>query len=150
MATGFFVAEGAFRRPYINVLVTFLDADAGNQSIEIEFVLDTGADHTLLSPSDADRLHSELGLDIRSMPQGNPIGGVGGYAETRTVRATLVIGSYETTMPLHVVDIPPGPSDMPSLIGRDIIYDFALFMEHSADRLHLLRTGEEIVPLLES
>ncbi len=117
MATGFFVAEGAFRRPYINVLVTFLDADAGNQSIEIEFVLDTGADHTLLSPSDADRLHSELGLDIRSMPQGNPIGGVGGYAETRTVRATLVIGSYETTMPLHVVDIPPGPSDMPSLIG---------------------------------
>lgn len=148
MATGFFVAEGAFRRPYINVVVTFLDA--GNQSIEIEFVVDTGADHTLLSPGDARRLHRELGLDIRTMPRGNPIGGVGGSAETRIVRATLVIGSYETTMPLHVVDMPPGPSDMPSLIGRDIIYDFALYMEHSADRLHLLRTGEEIIPLLES
>ena len=148
MATGFFVAEGAFRRPYINAVVTFLDAD--NQSIEIEFVVDTGADHTLLSPSDADRLHSELGFDIRTMPRGNPIGGVGGYTETRTVRATLVIGDYETTMPLHVVDMPPGPNDMPSLIGRDIIYDFALFMEHSADRLYLLRTAEEIIGILDT
>ncbi len=148
MTTGFFVADGAFRSPYINVVLTFFDADS--QSIEIEFVVDTGADHTLLSPSDARRLQNELGLDIRTMPRGNPIGGIGGYAETRLVNATLVIGSYQTTMPLHVVDIPPGPSDMPSLIGRDIIYDFALFMEHGADRLHLLRTGEEIVPLLES
>ncbi len=148
MATGFFVAEGAFRRPYVNVLVTFLDAD--NQSIEIEFVVDTGADHTLLSPSDARRLHSQLGIDIRTMPHGNPVGGIGGSAETRLVRATLTIGSYETTMPLHVVDLPSGPNDMPSLMGRDIIYDFALFMEHSADRLHLLRTAEEIISLLES
>ena len=147
MTTGYFVAQGAFRRPYINVVVTFLDA--GNQSIEIEFVVDTGADHTLLSPSDADRLHSELGLDIRTMPRGNPIGGVGGYAETRMVMATLVIGSYETTMPIHVVDLPPGPSVMPSLIGRDIIYDFALFMEHSADRLFLLRDAAELFGLLE-
>ena len=147
MATGYFVAEGAFRRPYINVVVTFLDA--GNQSIEIEFVVDTGADHTLLSPSDADRLHSELGLDIRTMPRGNSIGGVGGYTETRMVRATLVIGSYETTMPIHVVDMPPGPYDMPSLIGRDIIYDFALFMEHSADRLFLLRDAAELSGFLD-
>ena len=148
MATGFFVAEGAFRRPYINVVVTFLDA--GNQSIEIEFVVDTGADHTLLSPGDARRLHRELGLDIRTMPRGNPIGGVGGSAETRIVRTTLVIDTYTTTMDVPIIDSPPSPYDMPSLIGRDIIYDFALFMEHSADRLHLLRTGEEIIPLLES
>ena len=147
MTTGYFIAEGAYRRPYVEVEVTFLDAS--HRTLKFAFVVDTGADHTLLSPSDAQRLHSQLGLDIRTMPRGNPIGGVGGYAETRLVRATLVIGSYETTMPLHVVDLPPGPYDMPSLIGRDIIYDFALFMEHSADQLHLLRTGEEIIPLLE-
>ena len=93
------------------MVVTFLDA--GNQSIEIEFVVDTGADHTLLSPRDADRLHSQLGLDIRTMPRGNPIGGVGGYAETRLVRATFVIGSYETTMPIHAVDIPPARMTCP-------------------------------------
>ena len=148
MTTGYFVAEGAYRRPYINVVVIL--PDAGNQSIEIPFEVDTGADHTLLSPSDALRLHNQLGIDIRTLPQGNPIGGIGGYAETRLVRATLVIGSYETTMPLHVVDLPPGPYAMPSLIGRDIIYDFALYMEHTADRLFLLRSAEEIIPLLES
>ena len=53
-------------------------------------------------------------------------------------------------MSLPILDAPPGPYDMPSLIGRDIIYDFALFMEHGADRLHLLRTGEEMISLLES
>ena len=148
MTTGYFVAEGAYRRPYVEVEVTFLEASS--RTLKFAFVVDTGADHTLLSPGDARRLYRELGLDIRTMPRGNPIGGIGGYAETRLVRSTLVIGSYETTMPLHAGDLPPGPSDMPSLIGRDIIYDFALFMEHSADRLHLLRTGEEIIPLLES
>ena len=147
MTMGYFVAQGDFRRPYVEVEVTF--HDAGNQSIDIEFVVDTGADHTLLSPSDARRLHNQLGIDIRTMPRGNPIGGVGGYAETRTVRATLVIGDYETTMPLHVVDMPPGPNDMPSLIGRDIIYDFALFMEHSTDTLILLRDGTDVVSLFD-
>ena len=103
----------------------------------------------MISPSDGLRLHEYLGVDIRTMLRGNPIGGIGGYAETRTVTATLTIGSYETTMPIHVVDLPPGPYDMPSLIGRDIIYDFALFMEHSADRLYMLRSGEEIANLLD-
>ena len=148
MTTGYFVAERGFRRPYVEVEVAF--PDAGNRTLRFVFVVDTGADHTLLSPSDALRLHNQLGFDIRTMPRGNPIGGVGGYTETRTVRATLVIGDYETTMPLHVVDMPPGPNDMPSLIGRDIIYDFALFMEHSADRLYLLRTGEEIIGILDT
>ena len=148
MATGYFLAEGAFRRPYINVVVTF--PDAGNQSIEFPFMVDTGADHTLLSASDARRLHNQLGIDIRTMPHGNPIGGIGGVVQTRLVSATLAVGSYETTMPLPIVDLPPGPYDMPSLIGRDIIYDFTLFMEHSADRLLLLREASEIIPLLES
>ena len=147
MTTGYFVVEGDFRRPYVEVEVTFLDANT--RTLKFAFVVDTGADHTLLSPSDAQRLHNQLGLDIRTMPRGNSIGGVGGYAETRMVMATLVIGSYETTMPIHVVDLPPGPYDMPSLIGRDIIYDFALFVEHSADRLFLLRDAAELFGLLE-
>jgi hypothetical protein len=38
-------------------------------------------------------------------------------------------------MPLHFIDMPPGTYDIPSLIGSDIICDFALFIEHSAYRL---------------
>ena len=147
MTTGYFVTEGDFRRPYINVDVRLLDVNS--PPIRIAFEVDTGADRTLLSASDGQRLSDEFGLDIRAMPRGNPIGGIGGYAETRLFRATLVIGDYETTMPLPVVDAPPGPYDMPSLIGRDIIYDFALFMDHSADTLILLRDGTDVVSLFD-
>jgi hypothetical protein len=147
MTTGYFVAEGVFRRPFFDVDVSF--PDVGNRSMRIAFEVDTGADRTLLSPLDARRLHSQLGIDIREMPRGSIIGGIGGYVETRIVRATLVIGSYRTTMRIPIVDLPPGPYDMPSLIGRDILYDFALFMEHSRDRLFLLRDSDEIFSLLD-
>lgn len=148
MIEGYFRLIGASRRPFIDVDVSFPDVDS--RPIRIAFLVDTGAERTVLSPRDGQRLHDRFGLDIRSLPRGNPIGGIGGVVQTRLISATLVVGSYETTMPLHIVDMPAGPYDMPSLIGRDIIYDFALFMEHSADRLHLLRTAEEIIPLLES
>ena len=147
MVEGYFRLIGASRRPFIDVDVSPHDVDS--RPMRIAFLVDTGAERTVLSPRDGQRLYDEFGLDIRSLSRGNPIGGIGGVVQTKLVRATLVIGSYETTMPLPIVDLPPGPYDMPSLIGRDIIYDFALFMEHSADRLHLLRTGEEIITLLE-
>ena len=149
MIAGYFKAEiGLFRRPYIDVTVT--SPDAGNLSIDLPFVIDTGADRTLVSPFDGQRLCRRLGVEMQSLPRGNPVGGIGGAVQTKVVRTTLVIGSYRTTMDIPIIDTPPSPYDMPSLIGRDIIYDFALFMEHSADRLRLLRTGEEIIPLLES
>ena len=149
MIAGYFEAEaGAYRRPYIEVVVT--SPDATDRSFEFPFVIDTGADRTLLSPIDGQRLCDRLGVDMQSLPRGNPIGGIGGTVQTRTIRATFIIGDYRTTMDVPIIDSPPSPYDMPSLIGRDIIYDFALFMEHSADRLFLLRTGEEIIPLLES
>ena len=148
MIEGYFRLMGAYRCPFIDVDVSL--PDVGSPPIPIAFEVDTGADRTLLSAVDGQRLYDEFGLDILTMPRGNPIGGIGGVVQTRLVSATLVVGSYETTMPLPVVDLPPGPYDMPSLIGRDIIYDFALFMEHSADRPHLLRSAEEVIPLLES
>ena len=115
MIEEYFRLMGAYRRPFIDVDVSL--PDASSLPIRIAFEVDTGADRTLLSPWDGQRLYDSFGLDIRTMPQGNPIGGIGGIVQTRTVRATLVLGSYQTTMPLHVVDIPPGPSAMPSLIG---------------------------------
>lgn len=149
MTAGYFRAEaGLYRRPYIDVLVTSPDAD--DHSFELSFVIDTGADVTLISPIDGQRLCRRLGVDLQSLPRGGLVGGIGGAVQTKVVRTTLVIGSYRTTIDVPIIDSPPSPYDMPSLMGRDIIYDFALFMEHSADRLHLLRTAEEIISLLES
>ena len=148
MSTGYFVAEGFFRRPFFDVEVSF--PDAGNRSIRVAFEVDTGADRTLLPPFDGQRMLNQLGIDIRSVQRGEPIVGVGGNVQTRIVRATLSIGNYMTTMPLPIVDLPPGPSGMPSLIGRDIIYDFVLFMEHRTDRLLLLRDAAEFSLILDS
>ena len=148
MIAGYFEAEAAlYRRPYIDVIVTSPNAD--DPSIDLPFMIDTGADLTLVSPIDGQRLCRRLGVDLQSLPRGGAIGGIGGTVQTRVVRATLVIGSYRTTMDVPIIDSPPGPYDMPSLIGRDIIYDFALFIEHIADKLLLLRDAAELSSLLE-
>lgn len=141
MIPGYFRTEGPRRRPYIDIVVQF--PDLNNHSLEISFLIDTGADHTLLSPFDGSRLREQFGVDLMSLPRGVPIGGVGGQAQTRNVRATLAIGDYSTTMPVGIVEPPPGSfSSMPSLLGRDLIYDFALFMQHRTDRVLFLDDDE--------
>ena len=149
MIEGYFLADerNCYRYPYINVRLASTPED--RNSIEVPFVIDTGADRSLISPSDGQRLCRQLCIDMQSLQKGKSIGGIGGYVPTRLVQMTLFIGSYWTTMPLPIVDQLPGPYDMPSLIGRDIIYDFALFMDHSADRLFLLRDAEELSSLLD-
>ena len=149
MIEGYFVADekACFRRPYMDVTVTSPEAD--DNSIEISFVIDTGADLTLISPFDGQRICRQLDVDMHSLPLGKSIGGIGGQVDTKFIKVKLVIGDYKTTMNTSIVDLPPGPNDMPSILGRDVIYDFALFMEHSADRLFLLRDTEEISSLLD-
>lgn len=84
--------HGRFRgdirpRPYVDLNVGFPVAD--NWSLDIPFLIDTGADHTLLSPAEGVRLHQDLGVDLLSLPRGEPIGGVGGYMETRTIGVSM-------------------------------------------------------------
>ena len=85
----------------------------------------------------------ELGVDILGLPFGTPIGGIGGQTETRMIDATLDIGEQSISTTLSLVEPPPGyfPT-MPSLLGRDILYELALFMERKTDRLLLLDESE--------
>ncbi|MDE2687018.1 MAG: hypothetical protein OXI16_05900 [Chloroflexota bacterium] len=149
MIEGYFLADeqNCYRYPYINVMLASTPDD--HNSIEVPFVIDTGADRSLISPFDGQRLCRQLDIDMQSLRKGKSIGGIGGDVPTRLVRMTLFIGSYRTTMPIPIVDQLPGRYDMPSLLGRDIIYDFTLLIEHSADRLFLLRDAAELYSLLE-
>ena len=45
-------------------------------------------------------------------------------------------------MSITIIDAIPGPNSMPSLLGRDILDDFALFMERRTQRVLLLDAGE--------
>lgn len=89
-------------------------------------------------------IRNELGIEFFDLPvSGTPISGLGGYVRTRTIRATLTIGSYRTTMPVPIMEPPPGaPMAKPSLLGMDILHDFALFVESSSDRVALLDAAQ--------
>ena len=82
-------------------------------------------------------------VDLLGLPFGSPIVGVGGQTETRRIDATLYIGEQSISITLSLVEPPPGyfPT-MPSLLGRDILYQLALFMEYKTDRLLLLDESE--------
>ena len=88
-------------------------------------------------------MRKELGVDLLDLPVGSRIVGVGGQTETRMIDATLDIGEQSISMPLSLVEPPLGQfPTMPSLIGRDILYQLALFMEYRSDRLLLLEESE--------
>ena len=142
MTTGYFQTDSAYRKPYIDIEVSF--PDAGNRSLVTAFLIDTGADSTILSFDILVYIRNELGIDFFDLPVSEkPISGVGGYVRTRTIRATLTIGNYSTTMPVPIMEPPSGTLvAMPSLLGMDILQDFALFVESRSDRVMLLDAAQ--------
>lgn len=142
MTTGYFQTDGAYRKPYIDIEVSF--PDLGNRSLAVAFLIDTGADSTMLSFDILVYIRNELGIDFFDLPVSEkPISGVGGYVRTRTIRATLTIGNYSTTMPVPIMEPPSGALvAMPSLLGMDILQDFALFVESRSDRVALLDAAQ--------
>ena len=141
MKSGYFRHQDSTQRPFVDLILEFPIAD--NNSLEISFLVDTGADRTLLSPLEGARLREQLGVDLLDLPFGSPIVGIGGQTETRMIDATLLIGEQSISRTLSLVEPPPGQfPTMPSLLGRDIIYELALFMEYRTDRLLLLDESE--------
>ena len=141
MILGYFQDEDSVLRPFVDLTLEFSIAD--HESLEISFLVDTGADRTLISPFDGVRLRKELGVDLLDLPFGMPIGGIGGQIETRMIDATLDVGEQSIFTTLSLVEPPTGQfPTMPSLLGRDIIYQLALFMEYRTDSLLLLDESE--------
>ena len=118
------VVYGHFRFPALN-----------NISLDVELLVDTGADRTMLSPQDAE----SIGIDITSLPLGAPGLGVGGQAPTRVIEAVLTIENFSTTL---ILPIPETPHPIPSLLGRDVLSHFALFMQERTQRVLLLEPLE--------
>jgi predicted aspartyl protease len=104
----------------------------------VQLLIDTGADRTVLSPTDAD----SLGATLAGFPAGPLLGGVGGRISTSMVDTVLLLGS--SLIPL-VLTIPMpyrvGPS-IPSILGRDILSRYALVVEERTDRIILMEPQE--------
>ena len=134
--------------PLIAVRVTLSD-----RSEEIAFLIDTGADATVLHPADA---HSILGNELRRIdfdhdPRRVPGLGVGGAVDRVVRDATLTLRSEDRR--LHPIEMPiliarPIPSEpgdhgnwrLPSLLGRDFLRRFRLELLCGAERRVVLES----------
>ena len=97
----------------------------------IDLIVDTGADRTAISRSTAET----IGLNLEVLPDGGTSSGVGGVSALRQVRSHLSVQGYSTTLWLAIHE---SRTPAPSILGRDFMANFALFMEERTGRVLFL------------
>ena len=147
MIRGYFLTRGGRRRPFIDAAFQF--PTISNFTFRVRLLVDTGADRTTISPLDASRLELEVRINLAVLPRGVPSAGVGGQVGTRTTEAVLTLATFSMPLTLTILEPPPGSlPPIPSLLGRDILSQFALFMEERTSRVLLLEPQEaDALPL---
>ena len=147
MIRGYFRAAGITKRPYVNALVEFTGVRG---VISVPFLIDTGADRSVLSPS----VLARVGLAEDDQRRGATTRGIGGAVQTRSIDAVVTLGSVIVPMTLLVFEAEPGGESstsaaaLPSLLGQDVLSRFALVVDAHRDRVLLLEDSEaEALPL---
>lgn len=141
MIEGYFDTDTGYPRPSIELNVYTL-ADDGDV-LDVKFLIDTGADHTALSPIDAINLRVELGVDLLSLPFGPMLGGIGGEIATRRLRVAIVRSNFAWQGEILLAEPPPGRLvEMPSILGWDVMRYLTLFMDYATRRILLLEPGD--------
>lgn len=130
MIRGYFSESDGISRPFLRCLVDFPQIPNA-KGIAPEFLVDTGADRSLLSPRDA----IWTGLNFSILGRGPASRGVGGETSTLLVESRIRVAGY--TIPL-TLSIPEVQRPIPSVLGRDFIANFALFMEERTERVLFL------------
>ena len=142
MITGYFRPTGPQNSsPYVDGSISI--PSIGIIRMEVRFLIDTGADRTLLGDTDADRMLRDHVLDLEGLDEGLPSQGIGGVVATREVQATLGLDDFSISISLDILEPTPGqPPSVPSLLGRDVLSHFALLMEDRTNRVLLLEPHE--------
>ena len=139
MIRAYFTGTPGRKRPYIEAPITIRET---RTTRDVAFLIDTGADRGLLSATDA----TALGLDTITLPQSRSRG-VGGSATTGHVPATMRLGSRTFLVMFRVLVVSdaaqqPASLAVPSLLGRDILAHFGLYIEERRDLVLLLEPEE--------
>jgi len=136
MIRGVLRRDGARSRPFVSASLAIPSLQL---SADTAFLVDTGADGTLLAPHDA----ALLGVDIALLPPGPPSTGVGGAVRTVQTAATITLGPETYNLTLRIL-APVTRAQrialarIPSFLGRDILAHFALFYDHQEELVLLL------------
>ena len=112
--------------------------------MNVLFLIDTGADTSLIGDFDAFRMVSDFNVDLTDLQDGPSSRGLGGIAATKTAAdATLRLDDFSTNLRIDILE----PSSethfaVPSLLGRDVLAHFALFVEERTRKVLLLEPAE--------
>ncbi len=120
------------------VLIPSLDIRGG-----VTFLIDTGAGTTVLAPAGSD----DLGIDLAALPSDRYLRGVGGGVPAVALPAELVFGARTLDLSLRILT-PRSEAErgatlrLPNVLGRDVLSQFALFVEARTRRVLLLDPAE--------
>ena len=140
MIRGVFREEAGRRRPFVTARLSVPSLGTVG---DVRLLIDTGADSTVLAPADA----LFLGVDVDSLPPGPPSTGVGGTMRTAYAEATVDLDGLMLDVRLRILAPTTAAqrralARIPSLLGRDVLSQFALFVEERTGRVLLLEPDE--------
>lgn len=139
MIRGYISPAGGRRRPFVDATLGIPSID---RNLKVPFLLDTGADRTILGTIDAERLATGFGVALASLPPGVPSTGVGGQMPTRTIECVLTLDTFSLPLVLPILEDSYARLRIPSLLGRDVLSRFALYLEERTNLVLLLEPHE--------
>ena len=116
---------------------------------DVSFLMDTGADRTVVMQADARR----IGLNYSSLTGESESLGLGGICSTFTEPALVVFSEPGKTLYAYdiqlVIPAPtPDTQSLPSLLGRDILNRWSIAYNPSRDRLSIRVVSADVtVPI---
>lgn len=96
----------------------------------VHLLVDTGAGHSLIHPTEAKRLHLDLDRDFQERPR-QTVKGIGGEEEAWLEEAEITFqhqdGQQTSVEQPILIAVPTDDNrDLPSLLGRDVLHKFQL------------------------
>lgn len=113
----------------------------------VDFLIDSGSSNSFLGPTETALLSQYVA--IARLPNAPPTIGVGGQVHARTIAAQLTFPGNAVNVSLPALrllvanprdptTVSPQQAQIPSLLGRDVLSQFALFLDESAGKVRLL------------
>src|SRR2546425_894322 len=134
MILGRFVGPG--HRPIVDAALHF--PGFSEQTLRVSFTVDSGARHTVLAPLDTRQLETLLGISAYGLPVFP--GGISGIGASPAfvIPATIALETREFNIDLLLMPPPPPLTTlMPSLLGRNVLANFAVLIDVRTDRVIL-------------